>query len=152
MCGRSAVCRAVMAAALVAVPLGLQGCSGPLWRAKDSAEFAWSYVRDRYVDLCQTIDGGISFTTKPSLALYGHFASLTPIGAGHIDGYFLGVGGGQIGVTRMYLSGYGVLIWGYEELGWRDFDPEDMGTLWCQDVGVPGLLFPPYGRPGQAPS
>jgi len=152
MRGKNVVSRALAAAALVAVLLVLAGCSGPLWRAKDSADFAWSYVRDRYVDLCQTIDGGISITTKPSFALYGHFASLTPIGAGQIDGYFLGIGGGQLGVTRMYLLGYGALIWGYEELGWRDFDPEDMGTLWCQDVGVPGLLFPPYGRPGQAPS
>ncbi len=152
MPGKSVVSWAVVTLALVASALELQGCSAPLWDAKDSGEFAWSYVRDRYVDLCQTIDGGISIATKPSFALYGHFASLTPIGAGQIDGYFLGVGGGQIGVTRMYLRGYGVLIWGYEELGWRDFDPEDMGTLWCQDVGVPGLLLPPYGRPGQVPS
>ncbi len=149
---KTRVCRTVAAPLLGAVLAGVVGCSRPLWNAKSSADLAWSYLRDRYVDLCQTIDGGISITTKPAFALYGHFASLTPFGAGQIDGYFLGIGGGQIGVTRMYLSGYGALIWGYEELGWRNFDPDDMGTLWCQDVGVPGLLFPPYGRPGQAPS
>lgn len=152
MAGKSTVRGMVVALALAAVLAGLQGCSLPLWRAKNPGEFAWAYLRDRYVDACQTIDGGISLSTKPCFALYGHFASLTPIGVGEIDGYFLGLGGGQVGLTRMYLAGYGALLWGYEELGWRKFDPDDMGTLWCQDVGVPGLLFPPYGRPGQAPS
>ena len=152
MVGQGVVRRTAVAAALVAAVVVAGGCSSPLWHAGNPAEFAWCYARDRYVDACQMIDGGISITTKPCFALYGHFASLTPIGAGYIDGYFLGLGGGQIGLTRMYLSGYGALIWGYEELGWRHFDPDDMGTLWCQDVGAPGLLLPPYGRPGQVPS
>jgi len=44
------------------------------------------------------------------------------------------------------------MAWGYEELGWQQFDITDMSTLHCQDVGLAGVLTPPAGRPGPVPS
>ena len=88
------------------------------------------------------------------------FASITPIGAAHVDGRFIGLGGGQVfglgagewGSTRFHLTAGGALAWGYEELGWKEFDTKNMSTLHCQDVGLAGVFLPPYGRPGPVPS
>jgi len=131
---------------------GAQGCTSLMARAKNPAHGVLLYVVDRVEDGLEMIDGGLTFSKKPGFALYGHFASLTPIGVGHFDGYFLGVGGGQLGLTRHYLSGVGLGVWGYEEIGWGDYDVEDLATLQSQGVGPLGIVLPPYQRPGSVPS
>jgi len=138
--------------ALAAALGSLAGCTNLAERAKNPPHAVYLYVHDRVVDALQMIDGGITVTTKPCFALYGHFASLTPVGVGYFDGYFVGIGGGQLGVTRHYLSGLGLGVWGYEEIGWGNYDPDDLTTLQSQGVGPLGLLLPPYQRPGSAPS
>jgi len=88
--------------------------------------------------------GGLTVSLWPGLAVYGDGVSVLPGGFGYVDGWFLGLGGNQIGFTRHYEKSVGLLIWGYEEVGWGDFDKADKDTLYRQYVGVAGILLPPY--------
>jgi hypothetical protein len=149
------------AAGLFALGLvALAGCTSLLDRAKNPFHFVGLYLLDRVEDALEVVDIGVTVSEEPGIAFYGSFASLTPVGVGYVDGHFIGLGGGQLfglptrrpGWTRFYLSAFGALAWGYEELGWQAFDPKNLASLQCQDVGLPGLLLPPHGRPGPAPS
>ena len=126
---RSAVPRLVIGLAALAV---LPGCA--------------SYFRHRAEDAMEMIDLGVTWSDKFSLAAYGNFASITPGGIGYVDGYFTGIGGGQIGTTEHYQGSVGLLLWGYEEVGWGEHDKEMLGTLDRQHVGVVGLLAAPFDR------
>jgi len=137
---------------MVAGLVALAGCTSLSARAKNPVHFVGLYFQDRYEDFAETIDLGLTFTEEPSFALYGHFASLTPFGVAQVDGYYLGIGGGQIGLTRHYVAGAGALVWGYEELGWQQYDPDDLTTLSSAGVGPVGILMPPWHRPGAVPS
>jgi len=140
----------VLAAALA----GVQGCS-PFARAADeggTGNVVGSYLWWRVEDLLETVDIGVTVSKEPYGGLYGHFASLTPFGAIYLDGTFIGIGGGQIGVTRHYIAGMGALVWGYEEVGWQAYDRHDLSTVQALGVGPIGLLAPPYGGPASAPS
>ena len=147
----------VMASLIAAAALlgGVQGCS-PMRLAADGQGSplgaGLQYAKNRLEDAFEMIDLGLTFSTKPGFALYGDFASVAPGGYGHVDGYFLGVAGGRIGPMRHYQASLGLLVWGYEEVGWGDFDKEDLTSLNYQGVGALGLVAPPYGRPGSAPS
>ncbi len=147
---------ALAALALAAAP----GCTSLFERANNPLQFVGLYLLDRAQDAMECADVGVTISEEPCFAFYGSFASLTPVGAAYVDGRFIGLGGGQflglgagdIGSTPFYLAATGLLAWGYEELGWQKFDPKDMSTLHCQDVGLPGILLPPHGRPGPVPS
>ena len=134
---------------------GVQGCS-PMRLAADGQGSplgaGLQYAKNRLEDAFETIDLGLTFSTKPGFALYGDFASVAPGGYGHVDGYFVGVAGGRVGPMRHYQASLGLLAWGYEEVGWGSFDKEDLTSLNYQGVGALGLVAPPYGRPASAPS
>ena len=88
---------------------------------------------------------------KPHFSLYGCAAGLASAGAGHVDGKFAGMGGGQIGVVPHYHKALGLALWSYEEIGWGEFDVEDPETLYIHHPGLLGwVLFLPR-RPGYAP-
>jgi hypothetical protein len=111
-----------------------------------------AYARHRLEDALEMVDIGLTFSTKPGLALYADFASVAPGGYGHVDGYFLGIGGGRIGPMRHYEASLGLVAWGYEEVAFGSFDKQDLTTVNYQSCGALGLLTPPYGRPASAPS
>lgn len=142
------------AAALAALVCAAQGCSPFAAEAKKNGAggVVVSYFKWRFEDLFETIDLGLTISKKPYGGLYGHFASLTPFGVTYVDGNFVGVGGGQIGMTRHYIAGVGALAWGYEEVGWQQYNKDDLATVQALGVGPIGLLAPPYGGPGSAPS
>jgi len=152
--------RTRMAVAAGLCVAGATGCTSLLERAKNPLHFAALYLLDRAEDMMEVAEVGVTVSAEPGFAAYGSFASLTPVGAAYVNGYFIGLGGGQflgLGAGRLghcpfYLSATGVLVWGYEELGWQRFDTKNMSTLHCQDVGLPGMLTAPHGRPGPAPS
>jgi len=141
---------------LVAVALcGLHGCSPILDRDEGPEGFLGAlamYAEHRARDALDMVDIGVTWSHEPQFSLYGDFASVGPGGFGYVDGYMAGVGGGMLGVMEHYQASVGLVAWGYEELGWGDFDKDDLTTLSSQGVGVLGLLFPPYGRPASAPS
>lgn len=146
--------RTTMGLALLTAAVAVQGCS-PFHEAAaqgGAGDVVGSYVKWRFEDLFECIDLGVTVSKESGGGVYGHFASLTPFGAYHMDGHFVGIGGGQVGATRHYMAGVGALVFGYEEVGWQDYDRHDLSTVQALGVGPIGLLAPPYGSPASAPS
>jgi hypothetical protein len=146
--------RIALGLALVAALAGVQGCS-PFGQALDEGgvgNVVGSYLVWRAEDLCETVDIGFTVSKENYGGLYAAFASVAPFGACYVDGDFVGIGGGQVGMTRHYFGGMGALVWGYEEVGWQDYDRHDLATVQALGVGPLGLLMPPYGGPASAPS
>ncbi|HUT36840.1 MAG TPA: hypothetical protein VNE39_25385 [Planctomycetota bacterium] len=149
----------VLLAALGAGLCGTPGCTNLGRRAKHFPHAIGLYFQDRFEDLTEVADLGFTFTLKSGYVLYVSAGSLVPVGGGYFNGWFLGFGGGQVFgighsrflVTRHYFAGGGVGVWGYEEIGWDEYDTEDLSSFHCQDVGA-GLFVEPYGRPGPFPS
>ena len=111
-----------------------------------------TYARHRVEDGLEVVDVGLTFTAKPSIGLYWNSLDIFPVGYSHIDGWFLGWGGGQIGVTRHYNHCWG-LGYGKEVIGWGDFDVNRPETLRTDYSGVLGILLPPYvNDPGYTPA
>ncbi len=152
--------RWTFAGSVLGLALMASGCTSLVERSKNPLHFVALYLLDRAEDMMEIADVGITVSEEPGFAIYGAFASLTPVGVANVDGHFIGLGGGQflglptktLGRTRFHLSAVGVLAWGYEELGWQTFDAKDMATLQCQDVGLAGIVAAPHGRPGPVPS
>jgi len=106
----SALRRLAIVLCALALLLGVQGCKYLKWRADDFAE---------------VVDIGITISKKPYFAFYSDELSLLPIGYAHVDGYFAGWGGGQVGVTTHSVHCWGLLVHGKEELGWhRQYEGE----------------------------
>lgn len=133
--------RLVMIAALCALMVVSVGCSS-----------VGKYARHRAEDALEMIDLGFTFTAKPCIGLYWNSLDVFPVGYSYIDGYFLGWGGGQLGVTRHYNHCWG---FGYarEEIGWGEFDKDDPDTLYIDYSGVLGFVLPPYeNEPAYTPA
>jgi hypothetical protein len=95
---------------VLALLLSVQGCAYLKYRADDFAEIA---------------DIGITVSKKAYFALYADELSLVPAGYAHVDGHFIGWGGGQVGMTTHAVHTWGFLVHGKEELGWhRKFEGE----------------------------
>jgi len=107
-----------------------------------------TYLRHRVDDALEMADFGVTYSKKPYLGLYWNSLEVFPVGYSKVDGYFVGWGGGQLGVTRHYNECYG---FGYarETTAWGDFDLNDPSTYDSRDAGVIGILAPPW-RSGPA--
>ena len=116
--------RTVVTVALAVVWTAALGCSYPKHRCQDAAEM---------------FDLGLTFSKKPQFSAYMNCPVVAPIGYGKVDGQFVGVGGGKIGMMEHHQESSGLLVWGREEVSWDTFDPEDADTLSVQGVGVLGL-------------
>jgi hypothetical protein len=132
----------------------LQGCA-----QREGGVFG--FLNSRVKDALEMVDVGITVTTTPQWTLYAALLSSTPVGSGDVDGYFVGVGGGDIGVMRIRYNHIGLGVWGRERVGWGDgllfdfggFDEDKPETMNCQGVGPLGFLLPPYDRrPAGAPT
>ena len=102
--------RSFMLTAFALAVLGAEGCAV-------SGETPIEYAIHRYRDLTSCVDGGISITTTPQVGLYWNSLDLLTVGYCDLDGYFLGVGGGQVGLTRLYAHCW-ALGYGEEQIGW----------------------------------
>lgn len=99
-----------------------------------------SYFRHRGQDAAEMFDIGLTFSKKPQFSAYMNCPVIAPIGYGKVDGTYVGVGGGEVGVRKgFHQESSGALVWGREEVSWEGFDPEDADTLSVQGVGVLGL-------------
>ncbi len=102
--------RLIAVLSVLVLILSLQGCT---------------YLKWRLDDLAESVDIGIIVSEKPYFALYADELSLLPIGYAHVDGHFIGWGGGQVGKTTHAVHSYGLLLHGEEELGWhRQYEGE----------------------------
>ena len=84
-------------------------------------------------------DVGFTFSKKPQFSAYMNCPVVAPIGYGKVEGQFVGVGGGRVGMMEHHQESSGVLFWGREEVSWDTFDPEDADTISVQGVGLLGL-------------
>jgi hypothetical protein len=122
---------------LVVAMLGAQGCS---------------YLRDRRDDAAEMFDLGFTFSKKPQFSAYVNCPIIVPLGYGKVDGYFVGVGGGKVGLMKHHQESSGLLVWGREEVSWESFDPQQTDTLSVQGVGVLGLAEGQEGEKAYTPA
>lgn len=101
--------RWIVLGAVVAVLIFSQGCA--------ALKPVGTYFVHRYQDLGEIADFGLSVTKTPQVGLYWNSLEIIVFGHCDLDGWFVGWGGGQIGVTRMYAKCSGFLI-GEEIIGW----------------------------------
>ena len=119
----------------IALAIGLvvmAGCSHPA--------SVGDYFMHRGNDLAQCVDLGVTVTSEPYFSVYACLLGLSSIGAGHVDGDFVGIGGGHVGYMRHYHKVCGLLLWTYEELGWKDFDITKPETLFRWHNGPMGYI------------
>lgn len=85
-----------------------------------------TYFTNRYNDLKDIGDFGVTFSSKPQLAVYasGPFVQVGALGYGHVDGHFFGMGEGRVAAwAPHYEESYGLAVWGNEWLSY--FHTED---------------------------
>ena len=118
--------------------LGLQGCS---------------YLQHRGEDLLDMMDFGVTYSTELGFAAYYDLTPFIPIGYGNVDGYFIGVGGGQVGHMRHYEKSLGVMLYGKEEVGFGEgFDKDKPETVNAAKVGLLGAIEGPVPGPDYFPT
>lgn len=131
--------------------VGSQGCSRNLL-GKDIGEAIGNYLADRAMDMLDLADVGMTFSSEPQLCFYANGVSMGGGGYGMTEGYFAGIGGGNVGWVPFYTANVGFVVWCYEELAFGDYDKDDLATVNAQGTGVGGLLTGPLGRPAWKPS
>ena len=109
---------------LAAVIAATQGCT---------------YLRNRAHDAAQMFDLGFTFTKTPQFGLYANCPIVTPVGYSNIDGYFVGVGGGKVGVMEHKQKNAGVLLWGREENSWGSANGKEPVSEEKRRVGIVGI-------------
>jgi hypothetical protein len=135
---RNAVRRLGLVLALAVVFAAAQGCT---------------YLKYRGQDFMEMADLGLTITKTPQIGLYANGVSIVCGGYSNIDGWFAGWGGGKFGVQRHYNYCWGMLLGGWEEIGWGDFDKNDPDTLYRQQQGIIGIVQPPYdSNPAYVPA
>lgn len=122
-------------AALLAL-ISLQGCTF-------GKQSAGKYFLYRAQDAAEIFEFGVTYSKTPQIAIYADGVSVAPGGYGNVDGYFIGIGGGQVGMTRFYEKSLGLFLWGNETVGWGEYDVYDPNTLNNQGVGIGGLVAGP---------
>jgi len=135
--GRSAATDLCVVLALATVMAGGQGCT---------------YLKYRCEDAVELVDIGVTWSTEPYWGLYADCTAILPVGWSHVEGWFAGIGGSQIGVTPHYERAWGLLATGHEEVGWGDYDKQDPATIDSYGAGFVGKFTPPYGRPHYTPA
>jgi len=144
-------------ALLLAAPPGCtnferQGCTG-------FGSYVGAYFKNRAQDMLRSVDIGYTFSSKPQFSFYAALLSGVPFGYGDVNGTYVGIGGGDIGVFPVAYQHYGIGIYGREKTVWGDslwdygdFDVDDETRTDSQGVGFLGVFAPPYdaqptGRP-----
>jgi len=116
-----------LAAALLAVGIlasSLSGCA---------------YMTHRGEDALAIFDVGFTFSAKPHFAAYCGFNSLFGLGYAEFDGKYFGIGNQNAGWMDARMHEGGMLLEGYEQYGYREFNPEKPDSLKVYGVGV-GML------------
>ncbi len=125
-------------------------CKGPtrllLLGAAVACSAGCTYVRDRYRDALDMLDIGLTVSKKPEFAAFKACTGLTCIGYGDIDGYFVGLGGGKVGMARYASKSVGYGLWGNYQNVLMDSDDARDGTHAAPDAEQTGLLAAVEGQ------
>jgi hypothetical protein len=135
-----------LALALVASLAACQGCN--------TIKLVYAYTMDRTNDAGDIIDIGVSVSWKRCVSFYLCGLGLAVVGAGYFDGWFVGLGGGCLGVRRHYHKMIGLGLYSYEEaawgLPWESLDITDPDVVNRRHGCLFGwLLYPPPERGGR---
>jgi len=98
-----------------------------------------TYLGNRAHDAAQMFDLGFTFTKSPQFGIYGNCPLITPVGYSHIDGYYVGMGGGKLGVMKHSQNDIGVLFWGNERNSWTKDTCCAKGTEKNVRAGIVGI-------------
>ena len=112
-----------------------------------------TYLTHRGEDFLEIADIGVTYSSEPGGAIYAWGVSFLGGGVANVDGYFIGWGGGQIGITRHYIDAWGLLAIGEEHIGWGDFDlnrPETLHNTYQGVLGLPHAFY--YSGAGYTPA
>lgn len=108
-----------------------------------------AYVSNRGNDLLDVVDVGATVSEDPHISLYAGFLNILTLGYSDFDGTLYGIGGREAGALRARQEAGGLVLWGYEQFGYEDFDPADPDSPPPYKVGVVGLIDGPPPRDGQ---
>jgi len=137
MRARSIASRLCAAWVLAIVLPGLSGCSHPEHRVQDALDMA---------------DLGLTFSKKPKFAAFKGCAGALSLGFGDVEGYFVGLGHGKLGVTSFSHEGLGLALWGKHRTRFGAASNDVAGVLDFQKTGVLGLADGPIVGPDQEPA
>lgn len=107
-----------------------------------------TYLDNRWRDALDMFDIGFTFSLKPQFGLYANCPFTMPIGGAKVDGYYVGIGGGKLGVMEHKQDAVGVLVAGRERVTWGDASGESGGEY---NVGLLGLNTDGEGNPVYRP-
>jgi hypothetical protein len=100
-----------------------------------------AYMKDRGRDALNIFDIGITVTKEPHFGIYAGFNSLLAAGFVDVpDGYLLGLGHTHFGCLDMRYRGEGMLLEGYEAVGYDDYDKNNKEMPRERGMGF-GLLY-----------
>ena len=116
--------KTLLAVALLALLASAQGCM---------------FLGNRGRDAAQMFDVGFTFTKTPQFGIYANCPMVTPIGYSNIDGYYIGIGGGKLGVMTHTQKDTGLLLWGREQNSWGEADKDNPSSREDTKVGVLGM-------------
>ncbi len=111
------------------------------------------FLQHRFEDLCETAEVGFTITFTPQWGFYWNSLDIFPVGYSKIDGYFIGIGGGGIGIRRHWNECYGFGV-GIEKIGWsgnlNPNEPIPDEKIMRRMSGILGILsailgIAPYG-------
>jgi len=108
-----------------------------------------TYMQHRGSDAAEMFDVGVTVSPQPAFACYCGILSVFSLGYSHVDGALYGLADGRAGAMQVRQNAAGVVLWGYEQLGYEQFDAADEDSPEPWKVGVIGLVEGPGPRGGQ---
>lgn len=110
-----------------------------------------AYMMNRGNDAADMIDVGITVTGEPTLGIYIGFLSVLDLGYAEVDGKMIGLGQRRAGVMDMRYHAGGLVIGGYEQVGYDGrYNSEDPDSPPRRGVGVGMAFYPPPQSATQA--
>ncbi len=98
-------------------------------------------MKDRGNDFADMFAIGVTVSSKPQGSFYFSFFSFVTIGYSNFDGTLVGWGHRDGGFVPARQKAGGLLLWGYEQIGYRDeFQEDDPKTPEEWNVGPVGLF------------
>lgn len=110
-----------------------------------------TYAKARGKDALDMFDVGFTVSTKPQFGIYGNCPFIAPGGYSKVDGHYIGLGGGKFGVMEHHQDAAGLLMWGRENITWKDAKTEETSGTGKMQVGPLGMAADEEGNPVYKP-
>ena len=82
------------------------------------------YVKHRGQDAVDLFDVGFTVTKRPQFGIYANCPMLAPAGYGKVDGQYVGIGDGRVGVMEHHQDNLGLIVYGREKTTWGQTQEE----------------------------